>query len=79
MVAMHALLFPERNYRAASDHERTPDQDWRRWQRSEKNEIDDLPDHEERCDVEPNHLPKFQRSQVEKRAIAEKECRARHE
>src|SRR5262249_36823537 len=48
-------------------------------QRTEKDEIDELPDNEQRRDVETCNLAKLQRREVQKRPVPKKEHRTQRE
>ena len=48
------LDLPKRHDKAADYDEGATDEDWSTWGRTECDEIDDLPDHEKRSDIEPN-------------------------
>jgi hypothetical protein len=60
----------------SSDHQRTTDQDWHCGERSERDGVNDLPDHKERRNIKPDHAPKVERCYIEKRSVAQKQRRA---
>src|SRR5215469_113061 len=53
------LGLPERNDGSANYNQQTSAENRQRWQRAEECKVDDLPDDEQRSDVEPNDFAKF--------------------
>lgn len=70
---------PKSDDQSTRDNQESTQQDWDCRHRPEDQEADDLPDDEQRGDVDAHDLVKFERCGVESKAIAEQQYRARQE
>jgi hypothetical protein len=70
--------FPKGHDQSAGHNQYTPGQNGRCRELAEKSKIDDLPHDEQGGDIKADHLPKFQRRQIEKGAIARQQSHPEH-
>src|ERR1700692_3555043 len=64
---------PKRRDRASSNNQCAADQNRDSWHRSKSDEGNQLPDHKESGNVEPDDAPEIKRRRIEKRTIAQQQ------